>query len=69
MHSKVILCLHDIMMEHICESDDRLHQFNQLTQKKLEKLQVSFMNNGNVTMVTMIVENSHIQRGVDLQRL
>jgi hypothetical protein len=29
--------------------------------------QVSFMNNGNVTMVTMFVENSKIQRAVDLQ--
>jgi hypothetical protein len=34
----------------------------------LENLQVSFMNNGTVTMVTMIVENSQIQSAVDLQR-
>jgi len=45
-----------------------LHQFNQLMQEKLEILQVSFMNSGNVTMVTTIIENSQIQRAVDLQR-
>jgi hypothetical protein len=56
------------MMECICESDDRLHQFNQLMQEKLENLQISFMNNGNVTIVTMVVENSQIPRAVDLQR-
>jgi tetrahydromethanopterin S-methyltransferase subunit G len=35
-------------------------------EEKVENLQVSFMNNGNVTMVTMIVGNSQIQRAVDL---
>ena len=45
-----------------------LHQFNQLMQEKLEILQVSFMNSGNVTMVTTIIENSQIQWAVDLQR-
>jgi DNA-binding protein YbaB len=35
-------------------------------QDKLDNLQVSFMNNGNVTIVTMIVGNSQIQKAVDL---
>ena len=34
--------------------------------EQLETQQVSFMNNVNVTMVTIIVENSQIQRAVDL---
>jgi hypothetical protein len=36
--------------------------------QQIETLQVNFMNNGNVTMVTVIVENSQIQSAVDLQR-
>jgi hypothetical protein len=43
-----------------------LHQFNQLMQEKLENLQVTFMNNGHMTTVTMIVENSRIQMAVGL---
>jgi hypothetical protein len=38
------------------------------TLEALEIQLVSFMNIGNVTMVTMFVENSKIQRAVDLQR-
>ena len=34
----------------------------------LETLQVSFMDIGNVTMVSVFVENSQIQKAVDLQR-
>jgi hypothetical protein len=35
--------------------------------KRLENRQVSFMNNGTVTIVTMIVEISQIHSAVDLQ--
>jgi len=35
---------------------------------KVETLQVSFMNIGNVTVVSVVVENSQIQKAVDLQR-
>jgi len=37
-------------------------------QQDLENLQVSFMDIGNVTMVSVFVENSQIQKAVDLQR-
>ena len=36
--------------------------------RKRLSLQVSFMDNGNVTMVCVVVENSPILKAVDLQR-
>ena len=37
-------------------------------QQDMETLQGSFMDIGNVTMVSVFVENSQIQKAVDLQR-
>ena len=36
--------------------------------EKLASLQVSFIHIGNMTMVSVVVENSQIQNAVDLQR-
>ena len=36
--------------------------------KKMESLQVRFMHIGNMTMVSVVVENSQIHNAVDLQR-
>jgi hypothetical protein len=46
----------------------RLIEHMQEQRIQISSLQVNFINIGNVTIVTMIVKDSQIQRAVDLQR-
>jgi len=50
---------------------EKIWKFEEDAQKRKEKMeshQVSFLNIGNVTMFSVVVENSQIQKAVDVQR-
>jgi hypothetical protein len=49
-------------------TERRLIEHMQEQRIQISSLQVNFINIGNLTMVTMIVKDSQIQRAVDLQR-
>ena len=52
------------MKENICQIKEDLVK----TRENLASFRVSFMNIGNVTMVSVLVENFQIQKAVDLRR-
>ena len=66
---KLVLCLQQEIVAKIMEAGEKFHNMEEnivKLEEKIENLQLSFMNKGNVTMVNMIVGNSQIQRAVDL---
>jgi len=64
IHSEVGFCPQAAMKRKVKEMTGEMKKI----QQDMETLQGSFMDIGNVTMVSVFVENSQIQKAVDLQR-
>jgi len=64
VNGTINLCLQAAMKESICQIKEDVTK----TRENLVSFRVSFMNIGNVTMVSVLVENFQIQKAVDLRR-